>query len=477
MASVLEQLIAELQYKHNTPSGTPSTPYLYGPGGLFGVAGLERDVISTRVHPRGLASVLPARGTIDMTPLFPYISGYLDHTGSVADGVCDDPQTAGPMKNCFQTAQFGRYSYMTRELELNRLGQRTNRGEFQDLRLVNDPLLQTDRITTPNINGNPAFMREVLQRFVELGISFQNTLMQQVYVGNPANNSAGGGYREFPGLDILVGTTKVDALTGTPCPSLRSDIKNFNYTLVTDNGGYTIYRTLSYMFRYLRELAESTNLFPVRWVMTMRNSLFWEITGIWPCVYQSYLCGWNMGNNQNTNFVNAADQVAMRDAMRREKYLLIDGERVDVIVDDGIVEEDTGDSASIANTCFASDIYVLPLSIRGNIASLFWEYLDYSSAMEGATDGNVQDFFWTDGGRYLWHKKPPRNWCVQWLSKIEPRIILTVPHLAGRLLNVQYCPLQHEREPFPDDAYFVDGGVQNRSAQALYSDWNSETPG
>ena len=66
MASILEQLAAELgqtKYKHDNhaPYGTPSTPYYTGPGGLFGFPGLERDLISTRIQPRGLASAIPAR--------------------------------------------------------------------------------------------------------------------------------------------------------------------------------------------------------------------------------------------------------------------------------------------------------------------------------------------------------------------------------------------------------------------------------
>src|SRR3972149_7789605 len=95
--------------KHTTPTGTPSNPYVHGPGGLFGVMGLEREVIHTRLQPVGLAGILPGRPTVDMWPLFPYISGFRAVPGDVANGVCDDPQPAGPMKTCLQTAPFGRY--------------------------------------------------------------------------------------------------------------------------------------------------------------------------------------------------------------------------------------------------------------------------------------------------------------------------------------------------------------------------------
>jgi len=164
----------------------------------------------------------------------------------------------------------------------------------------------------------------------------------------------------------------------------------------------------------------------------------------------------------------------MRDAMRAGHYLLIDGKQYPVAIDGGIVEETNTDTASVTSGCFASDIYVIPVSVRGGLGVTFFEYLDYmKGAMIGAADGNyANDDFWTDGGRYLWHKKPPTNWCIQHLAKIEPRLVLLTPHLAGRLQNVQYCPLQHERDALPDDPYFVDGGVTSRAAPSFYSDWN-----
>lgn len=490
--TLLDQLAAELgsrlglaggaSYKA-LPSGVPSTPYMHGPGGLFGVEGLERDVISTRVHPRGIASSLPARGTTMMHPLFPYITGFTTPTGTNANGVCDDPKTAGPIKNCFQTADFGRYSFQTRELELDRVGQQVNRGEFFDLNLVNDPLVSSlSGLLTPASASGARFKmaREMLVRMVEVGVDFQDTLLRQVYTGNPANNTAGGGYQEFPGLDILIGTNKVDAKTGAPCPSLHSDIKNFNYARIEANGGSDIVNVLTYMMRMLQWNADRMNFGGVQWGIVMRPALFNELTAVWPCAYMTYRCEVQT-NTQTQLVVNSNDQLAMRDAMRNGKFLKIDGVDYPVILDDGIVEENRADTASIAATCFASDIYIVPLTIRnGTMAATFWEYLDYSSdngAMQAARDGGWADsFFWTDGGKYLWHRKPPINWCVQMLAKIEPRLILLTPHLAGRVLNIQYCPLQHERDSIMGDDYFVDGGVQARTAGKLYSDWNLTTP-
>ncbi len=462
-------------WKHTTPSGTPTTNYMHGPGGIFGVAGIERDIFSTRIQPRGLAGALPGRGTIRTNPLFGYITGFQANTGDVADGVCDDCGVAGPTKSCLQTADFGRYCYMTKEIEVNRVGQQTNRGEFLDLRLVNDPLLaDTGGVLGQNINGTPNLRREVLQAFVELGVSFQNQLIPQVYIGNPANNSAGGGSKQFPGLDILIGTGKVDAITGTNCPSLDSDIKDFNYGLVCEeSSGTDIVETVTYMMRYLRHNADRQNFNPVRWVITMRRELFWELTACWPCSYLTYRCTFRAADTQAQVNVDAADHVAMRDQMRNGNYLLIDGERVDVVIDDGIVEEADADNAAIGPGEFASDIYFIPMTIKGGMAVTYWEYLDYSQgAMMAVEDGRLQSYYWTDGGRFSWHAKPPKNWCNQWMAKIEPRIIFLTPQLAGRIQNVRYAPLQHTRDPFPSDPYFVDGGETSRTGPSYYSDWN-----
>lgn len=475
LASLLEK---EMELKHTTPSGTPSTPYLHGPGGMFGVEGIERDLIHTRVMGRGLAWRLPAMANSYTDPLYAYITGFQDATGDNPTTVCSDGQTVGSMKSCLQTAQFGRYTAMTREMEVNRVGQLINRGEFNDLRLMNDPLVpELGRAIFPNMSGAAQLSAgaEQLARFLEVGNYFVHLLGRQVYTGNPTNNSAGGGYAEFPGLDILIGTNKVDAITGTECPSLDSDIKDYAYQKVDAEGTSPgIVTVLTSMYRYLKWIATSTNLDPATWALSMRPALFWEITDIWACQYYSYRCSTFDGDNIDPQpMFDTGDAIKMRDAMRNGEYLIIDGERIPVIIDSYIQEEMSGDNAKIDEGCFASDIYFVPLTIRGGRQVTFFHYFDYSaSPMQSIVDGRYTDYFWTDGGKYLWHKKPPVNWCIQHIAKTEPRLILLTPQIAGRITDVQYCPLQHERDAHPDDDYFVDGGVTERVSPSHYSDWN-----
>lgn len=478
LAEVLAPAMKEISQKHTYPTGTPSTPYLHGPGGLFGVEGIERDMFHTRVRGTGLAWRLPSIASVTTDPLYGYITGFQDSSGDNPSGVCDDGPIVGSMKSCLQTAQFGRYTAMTRELEINRVGQRINRGEFLDLRLLNDPIVpELGTSIFPSMSGKAQLNAgaEVLARWLEVGQNYVNVLGRQTYTGNPTNNSAGGGYQEFPGLDILIGSNKVDAITGDNCPTLDADVKDYNYQKVDEEGTSPgIIRVLTTMYRYVMHIAESTGLMPVEWAFTMRRAAFWEITDIWACRYYSYRCSTIDGDDIDpTPMFDTGDAIAMRDSMRNGEYLMIDGKKIPVIIDDFIEEESSGDNGDIDEGCFASDLYLIPLTAQGGRPVTFFHYFDYADGpMQAVVDGRLSNFFWADGGRYLWHAKPPLNWCVQWIIKTEPRILLLTPQISGRLTNVQYCPLQHPRDAHPDDDYFVDGGVTERVSPSHYSDWN-----
>lgn len=473
--TLMAQLAAELAQKVG-PTGTPVGPYAGGAGGLWGVAGLERDVISTQIMPMGLAGRIPARGTNVINPMFPYLVGFDDDSGSDPVNVCDDGKTAGALETCLQTAMFGRYTRNTREFEVNAVGKQQNRGYFQDMRLVNPPLtgnglLGNNGIVIPaSANAATAdFFNEGQMRMVEVGQSFQRLLGRQIWEANPVNSNAAGGYREFPGLDILIATDHRDAITQTPCPSLDSDIKDFNYKAVDDlTASGDIVNALTYMARYLKHNAEASNMSPTTWAVVMREELFYEITAVWPCSYLTRGCAFrNVDGTQVLN-VDAGDQIAMRDAMRNGRYLLIDGVQYEVVFDSGIREETKATNPTkltVAGT-FASDIYFIPMTARG-IALTFWEYFDFSgpnAAMDAIRELGFDNWYWTDGGRYLWARQPILNWCLKLIAKVEPRVILRTPHLAGRLLNVKYQPLQHTRDAYNDDPYFVGTGVGARAA-------------
>lgn len=460
--------------------GAPVGPYIHGPGGLFGVRGLERDVISTFTQMTGsLGETLPIQGSRDTNPLFPYITGFIRSDTQEKNAVCDDPEEAGNFKTCILTTVFGRKEYKTRQMEVNKIGQRINRGEFLDLNLVNTPLVNSMAGLMSNfygLRGQDAILagNEVAMRMAEVGVAFQRWYCPQVFTGNPANSRAGGGYKEFMGLDLLISTTKVDALTGQACPSLRSDVKSFSYRNITSSTDPNIYRTLSSMMYILENKAKQQNLAPVEFAIVMRSQLFWELTRIWPLEY----------NTDGTGTTSAAydslylDNIRMRDAMRNGSYLLINSKPYKVILDDCIMEENQSVNGTIPIGGFASDIYIVPLTARGGtLRTTYWEYYDYQADVLPQMSG-LPMWYWSDNGAFLWSMKAPDNWCMEIIAKTEPRLILRTPQLAGRLTDVVYVPLQHTDDPLPSQYYHVNGGVTSgRPFPSPYSEYNLSGPG
>jgi hypothetical protein len=464
--------------------GAPIGPYLHGPGGLFGVLGLSKPIISTHTQiVESVAGKLPVQLSPDIIPYAGYITGFVRSDEQEKDGVCDNPVDAGNMKTCIQTTAFGRKEFKTRQAEINRIGQRINRGEFFDLQLVNTPLVNEFGAIMMNrfgLNKSKAILagREMVGRIMEMGVAFQRWFCPTVYTGNPANNSAGGGYMEFPGLDLLISRTKVDAISGDSCPSLYSDVKDYAFVDVQDNNApYNIVHVLTVMYRFIRHKAITQNMWPVDLRFAMRTGLFDVIADIWPCEYMTYRCQHTAQSTDGneTNVINDMAAVQMRDAMKTGKYLLIDGVKIPVITDDCIARDNNADNANIPVGAFGSDIYLLPFSVRGgSFRSLFWELYDYrEGTIPAITDANATSFFWSDGGRWMWSLKAPDNWCLELISKVEPRIRLMTPQFAGRLTNVVWTPLQPLDGPLPTDDYWIDGGIPTGyTPPSPFSEWN-----
>lgn len=453
--------------KHDLPAGyTITTNLMHGPAGLFGAAGVDQQVFSTRVRPTGLSAMLPSRASNFTNPIVAYLTGFTDdEDADEKDAPCDDPLAAGNIKNCYQGSAFGRIERKTATLELDELGQRVNRGEFDDLMLVNEPLMTGD-FGTPTVPGTfgAAFASELNARLMTLGVAFQNAIGNMNWTGTPANNT-NGGYAEFNGLEQLVTTTHTDVLTNANCPSLASDVKDANYKTV-ESDATDIFNYLTMLYRYVKHNARTMGFMPVTWAFVMRGDLFQQLTDYWPCVYASYRCAGTATNN-----TDALVMRQMANDMQNGMYLKIDNVNIPVIIDDYIPEDTSTDNANVPEASFASDIYLLPLTVRGGIQVLYYEYFDFTgpnAALRAIQDGRLANFWTSDGGKFIWTNHQTL-WCVEWYAKIEPRMRLLTPHLAGRLQNVLYSPLQHFRDPDPSSPYFVDGGNQTGSWDPYYS--------
>jgi hypothetical protein len=466
--------------KHDA-TGTPTTVYGHGMDsnamGLFTYPGVDPDVFHTIVGAeQGIIGQLPKFPSIYTDPTFFSITGIQADVGAEPTTVCGVAPTAGYMKGCKLVSPFGRYRRQTREIYLDRIGQRMDLADPSYLQLANPlPGGQWGSMNPQFPGGTNFLMNEIAKLHIEMGFSLNNLLNRQLYVGSPANNN-GEAYKEMAGFDAQIVAAQVDAETNTACPSLYSDIKDFAYGHV-DATNSAIVDVMTAMWRYVGSIADMTNMAPVKWVWAMRRDLFYELTDIWPCRYLTYRCqSWRdtAGLDPVPQF-DSAEAIRLRDAMRNGRYILLDGEQIPVVLDNGIFEESCKTNANVPCGCFNSDIYLIPLTVMGGKPVTYIEYFDHTNADltsalgEGKLSSGVGV---TNAGAWIF-SVAQTHLCVYWQWKTEPRLVLRTPQLAGRIQNVVYCPLQHTRDPFPTDGYFVDGGVTSRSARSRYASWGA----
>lgn len=429
---------------------------LQQPGGIFNVAGMERDVFSTHLVPEGISSVLPSYPAMRDDPRYGLLTGFTATTGSEATNPCDDAPK-GYVKSGTLTAQWGRLMRETNTIEIDKVLHEA-RESTTGLRLIGDLL----GMTNGEINDADPLDMVVQMEMIGVGVQMERKHSVLVWQGNPANNTSGGGYKEFPGLDRQINTGQVDAETNTAITAADSLVFDFGHTAI-DSTSKDIVEFLSMMEYYLREKARRQRMDPVTWVIAMRPELWHQLSMVWPCRYYTNRCTTAAGAaviSLNDNF-----NVQKRDDMRSGMYLEINGRTYRVVLDDGMFEHTNITTAGIPAGQYSSAIAFVPIYVRGKFPVTYFEYIDYrriGRQLEALREGRRQVPFWTNSGRILW-VYIDNGYCFKLQGKLEDRVILRTPHLAGKVQGIRYAPMQHLDSPYPDSPYFKDGGVSLRS--------------
>ncbi len=248
------------------------------------------------------------------------------------------------------------------------------------------------------------------------------------------------------------------------CPAADSYVTNLNGLNVNANNGAnggTVYNIIANDITNLDRLAEQLGL-EVRWAIAGRYGAFWAMTNIWPCVYATTGCAVN--TVIRTQSLEEATQ--MRDKMRKGRYLYVEGKEVEFVIDDSIAEEVA--AGGVVGT-YESDLYYVPMTANGE-PMLFWEYFPMNQeAIQAAGRMAPGGFFDTlDGGRFLLVRQSPTHTCVEVEIIERPRVVLAAPFLAARWLNMRYTISHHERDAFPDETYFADGGGTTSPSPYFY---------
>lgn len=455
--SLLTQALVGKDALHTkTPASVNTATRLHGATGIFGAAGLERDVITAHVRPYGVAQRLPLFPSTSEQPFFPALTGYTDTSGTEATNACDDAP-AGYVKSCLLTAVFGMERVDTQTVEMDKVMLKVNRGDFTDL-VLRGKVLGLTGLEPSGLDQGRILDVITMSEMVTAAVNVERRLSQRIWQGvvTIAN--------QFPGLDVQIATGQVDAVTNTLCPALDSDVKDYNLAAMGNN----IVEYVSMLEYYIYHNALTMGLDPATWVFVMRPELWFELTAIWPCAYNTNKCSNAIVPTNSQVFIDGRENTSDRDRMREGMYIDINGRRYDVVLDTGIFEHNANNNAGLIPGQYASSIYMVPLTIAGGMPVTYREYVDYRQAQPDVSLlRGMEDFFWTDNGVYSWAIENIK-WCYKLSLKTEQRVILRAPQLAGRIDNVMYEPLQHLREPYPDSPYFNDGGVSLRDNMSTY---------
>ncbi len=427
-------LLTEKQPARQKDVSSTNAQYAHGPQGVFNTVGVDQTVYSTIVRPLGIGALIPFVSSTQMTPLYEIITSQQANIGSEPANECGTPVRSGNLLAASLTAPFGRKLFGTDTIAANTLGQVVNSAEPVDLRVANQRALTSPFIPDPA--KNPDFLNSELgMQYYRLGISAERFHERQAFTGNGATMIGSGrdyGYREYNGLDILINTGKIDAITGTLIPAADSLIVNWNNALIsgttTLNGlSVDLVHTMASMENFISAKADRMGLFPLDLRIVMRPEVFFELTNIWPCSYLTNGC--NVSINGTTAFVSASEGIDMRDDMRTNRFLWINGKRIPVIVSDG-------PNMSAAGGGSQSNIYFIPFSANGAY-SLYFNYFDYGNGqVDQATAGLLgTQFTASNGGMYLWTFQRD-GYCAYLEAKSEMRLVLRVPWLAARITNV-----------------------------------------
>jgi len=447
---------------NKAPATVTDATLLAQPTGMFAVHNMETDVLGIHTTPQGIGAVMPAIPNNTTDPRYGVWTGFGDDVGSEPVDPCGDAPT-GVSTSAVLTATFGHVTRDTKTVEIQGLVEQI-RGGNSDLNLISSIYGQTPMSPTTNVNG--VLNMVVQHEMASVGVRMERKLAKMLWNGNPANNTANGGYKEFDGLDRLIKTGYVDAETAGAVPSIDSTIVDFAFEPV-DSTTTDIVATLARTEHYLYTMANRTGMAPVTWRIAMRADLWHHLTAVWPCRYLTDNCRATNDNDGQTPVVlNDSSQTDMRDAMREGMYLPLNGRRYSVVLDDGMTElTNSDDPVNLPNADdYSSSIAFLPMTVRGNFPSLYWQYMNFTGINEqlAGMPGRDKVNFWTDQGKFMWAIEN-LNFCFKLKASVTPRAILRTPWLAARIDDIKYSTTLHTVTPFPGDAGFRgNDGVSSR---------------
>lgn len=449
----------------NDPSGAlPTASTLHGANygnssqfGLFSAPGVRPDRFSTLARPRSMTSLLRPQKTELINEIVEIVTGQTAGTTANATGWCADGALAGVLKTCQQTYAMGNFKMRTRIIPLQEVGQLKNRADIPGLILNNPP---QDNPLIPEMFYRLTDDRSQLQyEFFTLGNQIARSMEVELWRGVAGTDtSITGWWKDFNGLDSLVKTGYVDALTQVACPAADSTVKSWNADIGATVGGSNIVQTFADIYYAKNDLADMVGMSGVTWAWVMRKEQFRALTEVWACQYSTYRCS---STNAGQPIMITGDETnSLRLEMQNGQYLLIDGIRVPVVFSDGILLERLGSGTP---NVLRADAYLLPISWNGR-PLIRLEYHDmgnqYAAELANMVYTSAQ---FINNGMYMLTKNE-RDGCIEFTISMKARLFLECPFLAARIDDISFQYSAPTRVADPATTWLhANGGITFRS--------------
>lgn len=496
-------MVEQIQFgQKNDPPGTPAAPYLHGAGGLLNVPGTDRRVVSAMSLPitGALANIPVVNGglgsanefggeQLGLMNIFTGVTqGAAETFANQPTAACADGPEGGLKKMCTVANLPAHYKFSTRELDMERAGERATYADPTAMNVLNTPPADMGAFLPglmPSLQQ--ALGLEINDRIFEMLVSHIRFLARRVWIGTPANNN--GKAKDLWGFDGQINVnTHLDFQTQNVCHAADSDVKNFGYANIAGSVR-DIVEYIEMCDTYVDFNAMSQGLDPFEYDIYMHPNMWPTISQIWPIrQYQAFVmqvAAMNLragGVGGSFGDINLSDAQQLRTNFRNGMILPVNGKARRVILDSGITEQSPNNTPNLQPGQWASTIYGVPRTILGGIPATFFKFFNHNNNQEQAIaqlvstrEGNGPTFS-SDGGVFRWYTNF-KNGCLKMNVVLDPSLWLIAPQLAWRIDNVMYSPLQHLRSAFPDSDYFFDGGRTTGNTPTYYSGWSETRAG
>lgn len=451
-------------FKHSASGTTPTNQPPYGPYadqsayGAFSIPGYRPGMYSNFIRPRTLTSVMGVQPSLNTNEKIGIMTGVTGGSGSNATDFCGTAPTAGQLKRCIQNYPWGWFYLKSQLLNIMHVGERNDYSDYVDHELLNQEMAHNPFI--PDMMGSIdlsnragiTLNNELFTMGVEMERSFERVLIAGNLATAPANTQRGF-IKEYRGLEGQITTGKADLDTGVACPGADSTVVTWGSGIDQTVGGRNFVQAVRDTFFGLQEIGRQVGMEGVQYVISMPFKMFQALTYVWSCQYWTYAC--SNASASNPNFTYGQDVRGLQLDMQNNYYLLIDGNRIPVVISDGIRE--TNASSTVIT---ADEMFIIPVGWAGK-RLLNCQYKNYgaSDITEFANFGPAPEYQPMQNGMYMM-TTAKTNFCKELLLGAKFRVILDAPFLAGVINTIQYSFNAPSRSYDPANTrFYADGGA------------------